>query len=291
MRNDIKRVVKISYNLNSEFDDITPINNELAIVTLNNYKGIINPNGKFILPLDYDYIYDIDDEYICVNHYGEYKYYNKNGKNVIPNKYYYATPFKNDIAKVQDTKDDEPYYINRNGIRIKNYSTDVLEERYNKKRRNIKITSNENVEKNKNLYRILAKHNYKKIDDFYNGLAIVQNKNNGYYGFINIKGELVIPLIFKEVKNYSNNLIAVKDDNSKWYFINLKGEKIKLDCYYLMEYKDYLKPYEDFFPTDENTRVEHLGYYVYADYKKYFISKEEFESFLIEDNKKPFKRG
>ena len=50
----------------------------------------------------------------------------------------------------------------------------------------------------------------------------------GKYGVINSKGEVVVPFIYSEMRNYSEGLAYAKDNNFV-YFIDRKGEKI-LTC-------------------------------------------------------------
>jgi hypothetical protein len=57
-----------------------------------------------------------------------------------------------------------------------------------------------------------------------NGLARAKD-NNGRYGFINARGEWVIPPKFKWVFSFDDNgLAGAQDDNGKMGFINAKGE-------------------------------------------------------------------
>jgi hypothetical protein len=46
---------------------------------------------------------------------------------------------------------------------------------------------------------------------------------NGRYGFINPKGEVVIPLQFEQVENFSEELAAAKI-NGRWGYIDTSGK-------------------------------------------------------------------
>ena len=48
---------------------------------------------------------------------------------------------------------------------------------------------------------------------------------NGKWGFINEKGEEVIPFIYEDTTYFHKDYVAVKKDG-KWGFINQKGERI-----------------------------------------------------------------
>mgnify|MGYP003291734872 CR=1 FL=1 len=58
---------------------------------------------------------------------------------------------------------------------------------------------------------------------FSKGLAPVQQ--NGKCGFINTKGEVVIPCIYDEAGWFSEGLALVKQ-NGKWSIINTEGKVI-----------------------------------------------------------------
>jgi WG containing repeat len=50
---------------------------------------------------------------------------------------------------------------------------------------------------------------------------------NAHSGFVNLKGEIVVPKIWKSANaDQGAELIAVEDDTEKWGFINLKGEVV-----------------------------------------------------------------
>ena len=63
---------------------------------------------------------------------------------------------------------------------------------------------------------------YEFIDDVCDGLARVQNRNSEW-GFINTKGEEVIPCIYDDVSNFSDGLACVSL-NMKYGYINKHGD-------------------------------------------------------------------
>lgn len=67
---------------------------------------------------------------------------------------------------------------------------------------------------------------YKYTSLFYEGLALVINKDN-LYGFIDKKGKEVIPCQYVDARYFSEGLVAVKkSDTLRWGFINAKGEEV-----------------------------------------------------------------
>ena len=66
---------------------------------------------------------------------------------------------------------------------------------------------------------------YLNVRDFSEGLAPVKS-SNGLWGFINKKGEEVIPCIYDSVDYFSEGLAKVSDSTHHYGFINKKGEVI-----------------------------------------------------------------
>lgn len=86
---------------------------------------------------------------------------------------------------------------------------------------------------------------YKYIERFSCGLAAVQNQQ-GLWGFINKKGEEVIPCIYSVVLAFSEDLAAVQDANGKGGFIDKKGNEV-IPCTYnaVSPFKEGLAAYKD----------------------------------------------
>jgi len=62
---------------------------------------------------------------------------------------------------------------------------------------------------------IIIKPKYKKVDFFHDGLARVRSNENGRYGIINEKGEVIIPFGYasiKELGSYSQERIYFQTD-------------------------------------------------------------------------------
>ena len=62
------------------------------------------------------------------------------------------------------------------------------------------------------------------VDFTANGLARI--KENGKWGYINAKGEMVIPARFDYVGNFAANGLAYIKENGKWGYINAKNEMV-----------------------------------------------------------------
>jgi hypothetical protein len=51
-------------------------------------------------------------------------------------------------------------------------------------------------------------------------------RKNDLYGMINLKGEIVIPIVYKGLEAANEGLVAVMIEPQKWGYINHKNEMI-----------------------------------------------------------------
>ena len=63
---------------------------------------------------------------------------------------------------------------------------------------------------------------YDEVEDFRNGFAAV--KRNGKWGFVNEKGEEMIPCNYDYVNDFEEGFARVEIDG-KWGFVNKQGEE------------------------------------------------------------------
>lgn len=89
------------------------------------------------------------------------------------------------------------------------------------------------IEQKGNVYFVDKKGNKKikvpthsHVASFNEGFAQVQKQ--GKNGFINTKGEEVIPMLYAQVAPFASGLVAVRRDttNSKWIFLNERNEQV-----------------------------------------------------------------
>ena len=73
---------------------------------------------------------------------------------------------------------------------------------------------------------------YRELDSFHDSLACVSR--DGKDGYINLKGEEVIPCKYQSVRSFSEGMAAVQKDR-KWGFINTNGEEV-VPCIYDYSY-------------------------------------------------------
>lgn len=78
-------------------------------------------------------------------------------------------------------------------------------------------------------YYLDYKNNYQQIGDFYNGYAIVENKE-GKKGLINQNGDIVQGMKYKTIAPFGEKQITgVTTDQGEAYLINIKGDKLYVD--------------------------------------------------------------
>jgi len=100
----------------------------------------------------------------------------------------------------------------------------------------------------------------KWVDDFYEGLAIIEDKNNKF-NFINTNGEIISSVWFRSAKDFLNGFAEVKNDDGETNFINTNG-KLVIDKWIKYEvigdFKNNLVPvqniryFKNFINTDGN---------------------------------------
>lgn len=67
---------------------------------------------------------------------------------------------------------------------------------------------------------------YERIGDFANGLAVVKDAKSNLWGYINLDGEVAIPLTYKNAYSFSEGLACVEVKANKYGYINEKGEVV-----------------------------------------------------------------
>ncbi|MBR7001057.1 MAG: WG repeat-containing protein [Neisseriaceae bacterium] len=89
----------------------------LSVVTRDHKYGVIDVNGKEIIPLQYEFIGSLGGGLYPAKKDGKRGYINKQGKQIIPFEYDFAGTFEDGIAKVNQNGDW--FYINRIGEVVK----------------------------------------------------------------------------------------------------------------------------------------------------------------------------
>ncbi len=185
-----------------EYDYIHFRDDQFWVLDKNGQSGVKDRNFKIVLPIAYKGV-DAEAGYISVREGGAKKdIYDARGKNITNGKYDDIKGTFSDGLLLVGKR-----YTNKEGyIDTKNYFIDTL--------CNIKID--------------LTAKGYEDAEGFSAGLAVVRNSTRNY-GYINTRGELVIPCQYKYARYFYPTsqlaLVVLKDDTN--VLIDKKGNIVK----------------------------------------------------------------
>lgn len=205
----------------SGYDTVQRVTDGYSIVVSDEKYGMIDENGKELLPCEFDYIHEMCGV-MHARKGGAWQQFDKKG-NPINVKTYdeYHTGWSYEITKV---KKGEKY-----GVLDSNYE-EILPCVYD----NVEICDDDiaaifdkgwryiNINDESNSYYYVGSFPYK----FSDGLALVYSEENGKYGYINKEWELVIPFKYSHAWSFENGLAKVCDEPAaeKWYYIDKSGK-------------------------------------------------------------------
>ncbi|MCL2772366.1 MAG: WG repeat-containing protein [Oscillospiraceae bacterium] len=187
------------------YDSMNPYGEGLICVSKNGKWGYIDKNGEVVIPLIYDFADFFSEGLAAVCKDGKWGYIDKNGEVVIPLIYDFADYFNGGVAYI--LSGNNVGYIDKTGevVVLLKYSSyisylgDGLILVYNDDENETVI---EDIDSGNVIFR------YDSISSFgENGLAAASK--DGKWGFINKKGEVVIPLVYDTARNFSDGLAAV----------------------------------------------------------------------------------
>ena len=202
------------------YDDIHDFYDGLARVIKNNKIGYINTKGEEVIPCIYDIGFRFSEDLALVVKEDSIMFINKEGEVVlsdINSKYeinrWFIPEFSNGLALVM-TKDGKCGFIDKAGKEVIPCVYDKIEF--------INPVGDGGI----------AQIQY--ADYFSEGIACV--KKDGKWGYINTKGEEVIPFEYEEAKLFSEGLAPVKKDGI-WGYVDMKGN----DTFKGVNYEKILK--------------------------------------------------
>lgn len=210
----------------------------VASARKNGKHGFINRKGEVVVPLIYDSSYWMEDGLATVKKDGKYGVVDKNGKEIVPCQYasvdYVGERFDNIIMVGEGGKDTT---YNPSGDPESYDWISISNKKYG-------YISNTGVKLTDNIY------DYAEL--FYNGFARVAKGGNGgagnhfkggKFGFVDMAGKEVVPLIYDYVGKFSSQLVGNtikgvapvanggkgnqrKYKGGKWGYVNEKGKQI-----------------------------------------------------------------
>lgn len=263
----------------AEFDYASDFRGNYANIIKDSIPGLLSKNGKIKYFPEYSITYWNEDELGLAIKKDKYGFINRKGKVIVPIIYDDAFPFYNGFASVK--KGEKWFYIDKRGNELeylKNLETSykpildnlilVSDEKKNKIKKGqlVSITTGltefmtkvkgsdfpENIYDLQN-HKLLIFSDYDEISGYFEEglMKVVKNRKIGY---VNKNSEVVIPLIYDEVKDISENKIIVKK-NGFWGAIDMSN-KIIIPFEY-----NYLSPFHEgisFFSKDLN--IKKIGY-------------------------------
>ncbi|MDF2591252.1 MAG: repeat-containing protein [Clostridia bacterium] len=179
-----------------KYSSITQFSEGRASVIDDSGFKVIDTKGQIITPKSYSYIGMYQNTRAVVNHTNDqgislYGYLDREGREAIPIQYMTASDFKNDQAVVQ-MKDNQFAFIGLDG---------------------------------ENLYT----YNYASVNNLGEGLLSFQPEANSKFGYIDVKGNVVIEPKFSAASAFSNERAVVNtasDYSNKYGLIDKEGNFI-----------------------------------------------------------------
>lgn len=263
----------------AEFDYASDFRGNYANIIKDSIPGIFSKNGKVKYFPEYSITYWNEDELGLAIKKDKYGFINRKGKIIVPLIYDDAFPFYNGFASVK--KGERWFYIDKKGNQLedlKNVVTTykpiidnfvlVSDEKKNKLKKGqltsittgmtefmTKVKGSDYPENLFDLHsqKFLFFSDHDEISGYFEDglMKVVKNRKIGY---VNKDNKVVIPLIYDEVKNISENTIIAKKDGF-WGAIDLNN-KIIIPFEY-----NYLNPFHEgvtFFSKDMNSKK--IGY-------------------------------
>lgn len=250
-----------------EYDDVTFLGGTYIAVREENGKyRVIDENGDFVFPEEYDLISPYSDNLARVCNDGMYFYIDKMGKKVIKGEFQDAKSFWEKKAAVQ--MEGRWGFINSDGRVV----IECQYEQVNAFKEGYAAVKEENgwgfIDSNG---RLIISGQYDEVKDYSEGMAAV--KKDGKWGYIDGTGRVVIKLMYDDVGNFSEGKAAVKfgdyteDGLDAWAYINSEN-KVVLGYYidwqipafsmYASEFHDGLAYIVEEVPTIINEKGEKI---------------------------------
>jgi tetratricopeptide (TPR) repeat protein len=214
---------------NEKFDMVHGTVDGFTTVEKNGKFNLVNPKGKLHIKRWYDFVSPFQKEQLrCVLDGKKWGYLNHKGEVAIPIIYDSVTAFSEELAVVE--KDGKFGFINPLGQVIISFQYEqaggfdqglapVMRDRV---WGFIDVTT-----------KIGIAPIYKETSSFSNGICGVMNEE-GKWGAINKKGEVIIPLLYDNFFSYVNGIAAV-EIKGEYYFINKRGVLLGDANYYFKE--------------------------------------------------------
>ncbi|MBS4538153.1 WG repeat-containing protein [Clostridium sp. D2Q-11] len=205
--------------------------NGLAIVEKEDLWGIIDTSGEYVVYPQFEGIMDFSEGRALVIVEGGFKVIDEKGNILTKRAYNYIDPYQNGraLASITNTEGYSSYgYLDLQGQEIIPTIYDMGYPFKNGKAI-VKISENKFALINKQ-GDILYAYNYPMVGNLGNGLLAFQRELGGKYGYIDIKGNEVIPLKYSSAQPFSKGrgIVNISEDvfYNKYGLIDKEGNFI-----------------------------------------------------------------
>lgn len=226
-----KQIVDYIYESVEDFHD------GLARVEQDGLYGYIDKTGKVVIPCIYAYCFDFYDGLALIKRDGLYGFIDKTGKMVIPCKYSVAYDFHNGYALVHEKSSNYYGFIDTNGSKMGNLG-DLRYIRTGDFVCDELVNYYSSIE-NKYGYvnvkgAMIIPYGFSKARGFSEQRAVVSNGLR--YGYIDKSGKVIFPIVCELARDFRGGFAAIERD-SRWGFIDKNGKEVVI-CIY-QEVGDY----------------------------------------------------
>lgn len=217
-----EEIIALKYEKADDFSE------GLASVKLNDKWGVINSKGKLVIPAIYDDISEFHKGLAIAKKSEKYGVIDNEGKTVIPFEYEYI---QESLDKFTDTiaNDKSCFIVEKNKKKGlvdghgKKITSVLYDDIFNlDSQRTLLILNNKSALLNRSTGKMIVGFKYDFIYPFISENTMYVS-NNDKFGFIDIDGNEIIPLIYDGAKNFSEGLAAVIL-NWEVYFINKENK-------------------------------------------------------------------
>jgi hypothetical protein len=241
-----------------QYENAFPFVEGRAMVQLHKKVGFIDETGKIIIPIQYDYLLD---SHFLKNGLAKVRlgnqdenavgFIDKNGKVVIPLAHYQVADFENGLVRVAVLSGSQLKFgfYNRSGklvIPIEYaWASNLDKNGYIYIKKHPKASHYQQVINSEGQI-LLQAQDYQLLSNFENGLAVFGQINEYFaknqqktkiqqLGYINEKGDKIIPAKYAQASAFSEGFAVVKESEFSFFqLINRQGEPIHSQTYELM---------------------------------------------------------
>jgi hypothetical protein len=221
------------YVIKPQFDSISSFNQGVAVVSSNNKYGLIDKTGKYILKPYLDDITYFREGLASAKLNNQYGYIDTTGKFVIKPQFDEAYSFEDGIARVKIG--EKCKFIKKNGDEAFKIPDDAVINNFHDGLLVLqKMNDHKRIVLNTAGDMVLQLSSNIGFTSWSEGLAVVSifdGKPKQNYGYIDLNGHFVVKPKFTNAWDFHNGFAIVKSDDEKYGFIDRKGNYVVKPIY------------------------------------------------------------